>query len=192
MWRRRRDRGTRGSALPPPLPQCRREATRVDGLRITTIERTLFDVAGDRRSPSGRLAHEAIAKRQTTQAELKAAAEGTARARRAGDPAAASRAPHPQAAIERRFLRFLAAGALPHRKPTTDRPYAVDFFCAHADLVIETDEDGHKSEWPSSRTARATATSRAAAYGHAGDGAQPGGRIVLSWEEVRRAARIVR
>jgi hypothetical protein len=122
------------------------EVTRRDGLRITTIERTLFDIAATG-ADVRRLAHEAIAKKLTTQAKLKAFAErhrgerGAPAMRRVGGE------PHTRGRHERKFLRFLVECELP--PPISNHPigpYSADFFWPQYNLVIEFDEDGHKTE----------------------------------------------
>jgi hypothetical protein len=73
------------------------EVTRRDGLRVTTIERTLFDIAATG-ADIRKLAQEALAKRLTT------------RRRRA----------HTRSDLERRFRRFLDAHGLP--QPERNHP----------------------------------------------------------------------
>jgi hypothetical protein len=122
------------------------EVTRRDGLRITTIERTLFDIAATG-ADIRRLAHEAIAKRLTTQAKLKAFAERHRAERGAPAIRRVAGEPHTRGRHECRFLRFLTDCELP--PPQTNHPigpYAADFFWPQYDLVIEFDEDGHKTE----------------------------------------------
>jgi hypothetical protein len=122
------------------------EVTRRDGLRITTIERTLFDIAATG-ADIRRLAHEAIAKRLTTQAKLKAFASRHRGERGAPAIRRVAGEPHTRGRHERRFLRFLAACELP--PPQSNHrigPYAADFYWPQYELVIEFDEDGHKTE----------------------------------------------
>jgi hypothetical protein len=122
------------------------EVTRRDGLRITTIERTLFDIAATG-ADIRRLAHEAIAKRLTTQAKLKAFASRHRGERGAPAIRRVAGEPHTRGRHERRFLRFLAAFELP--PPQSNHrigPYAADFYWPQYELVIEFDEDGHKTE----------------------------------------------
>jgi hypothetical protein len=122
------------------------EVTRRDGLRITTFERTLFDIAATG-ADIRRLAHEAIAKRLTTQAKLKAFASRHRGERGAPAIRRVAGEPHTRGRHERRFLRFLAACELP--PPQSNHrigPYAADFYWPQYELVIEFDEDGHKTE----------------------------------------------
>jgi very-short-patch-repair endonuclease len=161
-------------------------------LRLTTIERTLLDIAATG-ADIRRVAHEAIAKRLTTQNKLRAMA--TEHHGRPGAPALRQVAgePHTRSHLERRFLRFLDAHGLP--RPLANHPigpYTVDFLYPEQQLVIELDEDAHKSEWAFEddrardrfltgeqfRVMRITAASLR-------------DETVLR-EEVRRAARIVR
>jgi very-short-patch-repair endonuclease len=168
------------------------EVTKRHGLRVTTTERTLLDIAATG-ADIRRLAHEAIAKRLTTQSKLKAMAENHTGERGAPALRRVAGEPHTRSRLERRFLRFLDANGLP--RPLTNHPigpYTVDFFFPQAKLVIETDEDAHKSEWAFEadrardrfltgeqlRVMRITAASLQ-------------DETVLG-EEVRRAARIVR
>ncbi len=123
------------------------EVTRRDGLRTTTIERTLLDLASINTNIT-KLAHEAIAKRLTTQPKLEAIA--TRHPGHRGAPAllAEARAPHTRSTLERQFLRFLDAHNIPRPLPNHPiGPYSVDGYYPEAKLVIELDEDAHKSHW---------------------------------------------
>jgi hypothetical protein len=122
------------------------EVTRRDGLRVTTIERTLLDIAATG-ADIRRLAHEAIAKKLTTQRKLKAMA--TKHRGERGAPALRRVAgePHTRSDLERRFLRFLDDNGFP--PPITNEPigpYTVDCYWPQFGLVIEVDEDGHNTE----------------------------------------------
>jgi hypothetical protein len=122
------------------------EITRRDGLRVTTIERTLFDIAATG-ADIRRMAHEAIAKRLTSQVRLRALAERHRGERGAPAIRLVAGEPHTRGRHERRFLRFLADCGLP--PPESNHPigpYAADFFWRQYDLVIEFDEEGHKTE----------------------------------------------
>lgn len=122
------------------------EVTRRDGLRITTIERTLFDIAATG-ADIRRMAHEAIAKRLTTQVKLKAFAARHRGERGAPAMRRVAGEPHTRGRHERRFLRFLAGCGLP--PPISNHPigpYHADFYWPQFGLVIEFDEDGHKTE----------------------------------------------
>jgi hypothetical protein len=122
------------------------EVTTRDGLRVTTIERTLLDIAATG-ADIRHLAHEAIAKRLTTQAKLKQTAQKHRGARGAPALRRVAGEPHTRGSLERRFLRFLDETDLP--PPLTNHPigaYTVDFYWPQFGLVIELDEDGHKTE----------------------------------------------
>jgi hypothetical protein len=122
------------------------ETTRRDGLRVTTIERTLFDIAATG-ADIRRMAHEAIAKRLTSQPRLRAFAQRHRGERGAPAIRLVAGEPHTRGRWERRFLRFLAACELP--PPLSNHPigpYAADFFWPQYQLVVEFDEDGHKTE----------------------------------------------
>jgi hypothetical protein len=120
------------------------EITKRDGLRVTTIERTLFDIAATG-ADIRRLAQEAIAKRLTSQRKLEHMA-----ANHRGEPGAPALRkiagePHTRSDLERRFLRFLADNGLP--QPSTNHelgPYTVDAYWPQYQLVIEVDEDAHR------------------------------------------------
>jgi hypothetical protein len=123
------------------------EVTRRDGLRITTVERALLDIAATG-ADIRRVAHEAIAKKRTTQSKLRGVAEHHKGERGAPALRLVAGQPHTRGRLERRFLRFLTDNDLPH--PLANHPigpFTVDFLYAEARLVIELDEDGHKSEW---------------------------------------------
>jgi very-short-patch-repair endonuclease len=127
-------------SLPPD------EITRRDGLRVTTIERTLFDIAATA-ADIRRLAHEAIAKRLTTQVKLKAFAAKHRGERGAPAIRRVAGEPHTRSRLERKFLRFLNELELP--PPSSNHPlgpYHADAFWPQYGLVIELDEDGHKTE----------------------------------------------
>jgi hypothetical protein len=172
------------------LADC--EITRRDGLRVTTIERALLDIAATG-ADIRRLAHEAIARRLTTQGRL---AKLAARHRgERGAPALRQVAgePHTRSDSERRFLRFLGDNGFP--PPLANHPigpYTADFFWPQFGLVVEIDENGHRTEL-------AFEEDRARDRHYAGRGlramrvtdAALRDESVLR-EEVRRAARIVR
>jgi very-short-patch-repair endonuclease len=168
------------------------DVTNRHGLRITTVERALLDIAATG-ADIRRVAHEAIAKHKTTQSKLKALA-----ARHHGRPGApairqVAGEPHTRSRLERRFLRFLDDNGLP--RPLTNHPIGpltVDFLYPEANLVIELDEDAHKSEW-------AFEDDRARDRFLAGEQLRVMRITAASFrdesvlrEEVRRAARIVR
>lgn len=122
------------------------EVTRRDGLRVTTIERTLFDIAATG-ADVRRTAHEAIAKKLTTQARLRAFAERHKGERGAPAIRRVAGEPHTRGRHERRFLRFLADNDVP--PPLSNHPigpYHADFYWPQFGLVVEFDEDGHKTE----------------------------------------------
>jgi very-short-patch-repair endonuclease len=118
-----------------------------DRLRVTSIERTLLDLAS-LGVDVDRLAHEAIAKRLTTQTKLRHTA--TEHRGRKGAPAllAAANAKHVRSKLERKFLTFLTDHGLP--LPETNVKlgrHTVDGLYEDQKLVIELDEDGHRSAW---------------------------------------------
>jgi hypothetical protein len=108
-----------------------------DGLRTTTIERTLLDLAGIGVNIS-QLAHEATAKKLTTKPQ-----------RRPGPQEGRRRTPHP-------WTTRAPVPALPRCPPTTPaarqppgRPLHRRLPLPERNLVIETDEDAHQSQWVS-------------------------------------------
>jgi hypothetical protein len=104
------------------------EVTKRQGLRVTTIERTLLDIAASG-ADIRRLAHEAIAKRLTTQNKLKALADRHKGERGAPALRRVAGEPHTRSKLERRFLRFLSDNGLP--EPLTNHPigdYDVDCY----------------------------------------------------------------
>jgi very-short-patch-repair endonuclease len=122
------------------------EVTRRDGLRVTTIERTLFDIAATG-ADIRRLAHEAIAKKLTTQAKLSQFAARHHGERGAPAIRRVAGEPHTRSRSERRFVRFLADLDLPEPRMNAEiGPYTADAFWPEFGLVIEIDEDGHKTE----------------------------------------------
>ncbi len=95
-----------------------------------------------------KLAHEAIAKRLTTQPELQAIAERHKHHRGAPALLAKAQAPHTRSDLERQFLRFLDAHNIPRPLPNHPiGPLTVDGYYPEAKLVVELDEDAHKSAW---------------------------------------------
>ena len=134
------------------------EVTRRDGLRVTTIERTLFDIAATG-ADIRRLAHEAIAKRLTTPGE----APGVRRRHRGERGAPALRRvagePHTRGRHERRFLRFLAASNCHRHRRTPDRPVPADSTGRSSTWSSSSTRTATRPSSPSSRTGRATATS---------------------------------
>ena len=119
------------------------EVTKRDGLRVTTIERTLLDIAATG-ADIRRVAHEAIAKKLTTQKKLKAMAARHKGERGAPALRRVAGEPHTRSKLERRFLRFLKDNGFP--PPMTNEPlgpFTVDCYWPQFDLVIEVDEDAH-------------------------------------------------
>ena len=166
------------------------EITRRDGLRITTIERTLFDIAATG-ADIRKLAQEALAKRLTTRAKLSAFAADHKGER--GAPALRKIAgePHTRSDLERRFRRFLDDNEFP--EPLWNEvlgPFTVDCYWPQFDLVIEVDEDAHQFTFEEDRArdrylaGRGLRTMRVTEESLRDD-------LVLR-QEVRRAARIVR
>jgi hypothetical protein len=166
------------------------ETTRRDGLRVTTIERTLLDVAATG-ADIRRLAHEAIAKKLTTQAKLKALAERHRGERGAPALRKVAGEPHTRSHLERRFLTFLDDNGFP--PPITNielGPFTVDCFWPQFDLVVEVDEDAHRLAFEEDRARdRYLAGLGLRAMRVTGQSLRD---EAMLREEVRRAARIVR
>ena len=102
------------------------EVTRRDGLRVTTIERTLFDIAATG-ADIRKLAQEALAKRLTTLAKLRRWRRDHKGERGAPAMRQVAGEPHTRSDLERRFLRFLADNGFPPPVRTTRiGPYTVD------------------------------------------------------------------
>jgi very-short-patch-repair endonuclease len=165
------------------------EITNRQGLRVTTIERTLLDIAATG-ADVRKLAQEAVAKRLTTLAKLKAMADDHRGER--GAPALRTIAgePHTRSDLERQFLRFLNDNGFP--PPLTNHPigdYHVDAYWPQFQLVVEVDEDAHIATFEEDRArdrylaGRGLRTMRVTEH-------SLGDEIVLR-EEVRAAARIV-
>jgi hypothetical protein len=122
------------------------EVTRRDGLRVTTIERTLLDIAATGACVR-KLAQEAVAKRLTTLAKLKAMADDHRGERGAPALRAVAGAPHTRSDLERQFLRFLDDNGFP--PPLANHPigpYHADCYWPQFGLIAELDDDGHKTE----------------------------------------------
>jgi very-short-patch-repair endonuclease len=120
------------------------EVTRRDGLRFTTIERTLLDIAATG-ADIRKLGQEALAKRLTTRAKLSHMAHR--HKGRRGAPALRKIAgePHTRSDLERKFLRFLDDNGFP--QPQWNHligDYDVDCYWPEFQLVIEVDEDAHQ------------------------------------------------
>jgi very-short-patch-repair endonuclease len=127
------------------------EITRRDGLRVTTIERTLFDIAATG-ADIRRFAQEAIAKRLTSQRKLKAFAARHRGERGAPAIRKVAGEPHTRSDLERRFLRFLSEHGLP--QPISNHPigpYDADCYWPEYELVVEVDEDAHKIKFEEDR-----------------------------------------
>jgi very-short-patch-repair endonuclease len=120
------------------------EITRRDGLPVTTIERTLFDIAATG-ADIRKLAQEALAKRLTTRRRLSDLAERHKGERGAPALRRIAGEPHTRSDLERRFRRFLDAHGLP--QPEWNHPlgpYDVDCYWPQYGLVIEVDEAAHE------------------------------------------------
>jgi len=120
------------------------EITRRDGLRVTTIERTLFDIAATG-ADIRKLAQEALAKRLTTRRRLSAFAERHQGEREAPALRRIAGEPHTRSDLERRFRRFLDDNGFP--QPLWNEevgPYDVDCYWPQYGLVIEVDEAAHE------------------------------------------------
>ena len=104
------------------------EITRRDGLRVTTIERTLFDIAATG-ADIRQLAQEALAKRLTTRRRLGDFAERHKGERGAPALRHVAGEPHTRSDLERRFRRFLDDNGFP--QPLWNEevgPYRVDCY----------------------------------------------------------------
>lgn len=168
------------------------EVTKHRGLDATTVARALLDIAATG-ADIRRLAHEAIAKRLTTQTRLRAMANAHRGERGAPALRLVAGEPHTRGPLERRFLRFLDAHGLP--RPIANEPigpFTVDFLYAESGLVIELDEDGHKTEWAfeADRSRDRYLVGRGLRVMRVTERSLANERMLR--EEVRRAARIVR
>ena len=118
-----------------------------DGLRVTSIERTLLDLASigvGHRPPGARGTGEA--------ADDKGQTRRTAARHRGqrGAPAlqAVATAPHTRSDFERRFLTFLNDNGLPLPDMNVDLGlYTADCVYEQHKLIIELDEHAHTSTW---------------------------------------------
>jgi very-short-patch-repair endonuclease len=120
------------------------EIMRRDGLPVTTIERTLFDIAATG-ADIRKLAQEALAKRLTTRRRLSDFAERHKGERGAPALRRIAGEPHTRSDLERRFRRFLDDHGLP--QPEWNHPlgpYDVDCYWPQYGLVIEVDEAAHE------------------------------------------------
>ena len=166
------------------------EVTRRQGLRVTTIERTLLDIAATG-ADIRRLAQEALAKRLTTRRRISAVAARHKGERGAPALRRVAGEPHTRSDLERRFLRFLADNGFPQPACNEELgPFTVDCYWPEYQLVVEVDENAHQFAFEEDRardrflaglglrTMRVTEASLR-------------DESVLR-EEVRRAARIVR
>jgi very-short-patch-repair endonuclease len=166
------------------------EVTKRDGLRVTTIERTLLDIAATG-ADIRRLAQEAIAKRLTSQRKLERMA-----ASHRGEPGApalrtVAGEPHTRSRLERRFLRFLADNGLP--QPSTNHelgPYTVDAYWPQYQLVVEVDEDAHRLTFEEDRARDRYLAGLGLRCMRVTEHSLRDESVLR--EEVRRAARIVR
>lgn len=166
------------------------EITRRDGLRVTTIERTLFDIAATG-ADVRRLAQEALAKHLTTRARLSAFAANHTGERGAPAIRRIAGEPHTRSNLEREFLRFLDDNGFP--QPEWNQPigdYEVDCHWPQFGLVIEVDEDAHQFTFEEDRArdrylaGRGLRTMRVTEHSLRDE--------ATLRQEVRQAARIVR
>jgi very-short-patch-repair endonuclease len=166
------------------------QITRRQGLRVTAIERTLFDIAATG-ADIRKLAQEALAKRLTTQAKLAAFAE---RHKGEGGAPAIRRIvgePHTRSKLERKFLQFLDDNGFP--QPLTNHPigdYEVDCYWPQFGLVIEVDEDAHQFTFEEDRARDRYLAGRGLRIMRVTEESLNDDRVLR--QEVRRAARIVR
>jgi very-short-patch-repair endonuclease len=166
------------------------EVTTRQGLRVTTIERTLFDIAATG-ADIRKLAQEALAKRLTTQRKLKAFAQRHKGER--GAPALRKIAgeSHTRSDLERKFLRFLNENGFP--QPEWNHPigdYTVDCYWPQFDLVIEVDEDAHQFTFEEDRARDRYLAGRGLRTMRVTEESLKDDRVLR--QEVRQAARIVR
>jgi very-short-patch-repair endonuclease len=127
------------------------EVTRRDGLRVTTVERTLLDIATTG-ADIRKLAQEALAKRLTTRRRLSDFADRHKGER--GAPAIRNIAgePHTRSDLERRFRRFLPDNGIPQRIWNEEvGPFTVDCYWPQYQLVIEVDEAAHEFQFEEDR-----------------------------------------
>jgi very-short-patch-repair endonuclease len=166
------------------------EVTKRDGLRVTTIERTLLDIAATG-ADIRRLAHEAIAKQLTTQKKLNAMAARHKGERGAPALRRVAGEPHTRSKLERRFLRFLNDNGFP--PPITNEaigPFTVDCYWPQLDLVIEVDEAAHSLRFEEDRARDRYLTGLGLRVMRVTEVSLRDETVLR--EEVRRAARIVR
>ena len=166
------------------------EVTRRDGLRVTTIERTLFDIAATG-ADIRRLANEAIAKRLTSQQRLSEFAERHSGERGAPALRRVAGEPHTRSKLERRFLRFLRDNDLP--QPLTNQPigpYTADVYWPEYGLVVEVDEDAHRLTFEEDRARDRFYAGRGLRAMRVTEASLRDESVLR--EEVRQAARIVR
>jgi hypothetical protein len=172
------------------LSLAENEVARRDGLRVTTIERTLFDIAA---TGAGirHLAQEAVAKRLTTQAKLMALADRHRCERGAPAIRRVAGEPHTRSRLERRFLRFLDDNGFP---PPLANPtigdYDVDCYWPQYRLVIEVDEDAHAVRFEEDRARDRYLAGLGLRVMRITEQSLRDESVLR--EEVRRAARIVR
>jgi very-short-patch-repair endonuclease len=166
------------------------EVTRRDGLRVTTIERTLLDIAATG-ADIRHLAQEAIAKRLTTQRKINTLAANHKGERGAPALRRIAGEPHTRSRLERRFLRFLDDNGFP--APITNEPigpYTVDCYWPEYQLVIEVDEGVHRLLFEEDRARDRYLTGLGLRAMRVTEESLRDESVLR--EDVRRAARIVR
>ena len=133
----RAQRGVRPHFLSRPFE--RGEVVIRRGLRTTSIERTLLDLAAIG-EPIERLMAEAVAKRLTSIGKLRAYAERRSGARGARRLIRCIEGNQTRSPVEREFVAWLADKGLPDPQLNTEfGPYTLDVFWPEARLVVEVD-----------------------------------------------------
>ena len=127
------------------------DITRRQGLRVTGIERTLFDIAATG-ADIRKLAQEALAKHLTTRRRLSEFAANHKGQRGAPAIRRIAGEPHTRSRLERRFRRFLDDNGIPQPLWNEELgPFTVDCYWPQFGLVVEVDEDAHQDRFEEDR-----------------------------------------
>jgi very-short-patch-repair endonuclease len=145
----RQSRRRRGVEPHSSMPFERGEVVMRKGLRTTSIERTLLDLAAIG-EPIERLVAEATAKRLTSVAKLKSYVERRAGARGARRLRRCIEGGQTRSAAEREFVRWLERRRIPVPPLNVDYgPFTLDGYWTEARLVLEIDTfETHGSAHP--------------------------------------------